>query len=197
MTSGARLAALVAALLTRERVAARARRRTVPEVRLDGIVAHRGALQAALGLDIPISSAMRLELAAGAGRRSPPAPARHVSARADAIVHFLLDPRHLMRWSPYAGGGIGARYDRSQPWRAVAILVVGVNAPKWKHAAPFIEAGLGGGFRIGAGLRRAEPTSQNERSPHALSAGAVRQTAGSSEIRQPSRRRLARFRFAT
>ena len=125
-------------------------------MRLDGIIAHRGALQAALGLDMPISSAMRLELAAGAGPSFAPGPNSNVSARADAVVHFLLDPRHLMRWSPYAGGGVGARYDGVQPWRAVAILVVGVNAPKWKRAVPFIEAGLGGGFRVGAGLRRAD-----------------------------------------
>jgi hypothetical protein len=126
----------------------------VPEVRIDGIVARRGALQAALGLDMPVSNAMRLELAAGVGPSFAPGPISNVSGRADAVVHFLLDPRHLMRWSPYAGGGVGARYDGVQPWRAVAILVVGVNAPKWKHAVPFIEAGLGGGFRLGAGLRR-------------------------------------------
>jgi hypothetical protein len=128
----------------------------VPEARIDGIIAHRGALQAALGLDMPISSAMRLELAAGVGPSFAPNQGSNVSARADAVVHFLLDPRHLMRWSPYAGGGVGARYDGAQPWRAVAILVVGVNAPKWKRAVPFIEAGLGGGFRLGAGLRRAD-----------------------------------------
>jgi hypothetical protein len=126
----------------------------VPEARIDAIIAHRGALQAALGLDIPISSAMRLELAAGAGPSFATGRSSNVSARTDAVVHFMLDPRHLMRWSPYAGGGIGARYDGAQPWRGVAILVAGVNAPKWKHAIPFIEAGLGGGFRIGAGLRR-------------------------------------------
>ena len=60
-----------------------------------------------------------------------------------------------MRWSPYAGGGIGARYDRGPDWHAVAIVVAGVNAPRWKHAVPFIEAGLGGGVRIGGGFRRA------------------------------------------
>ncbi len=134
--------------------------RVEPEFRLDAILSHRSVLQAALGADIPISPAMHLELAAGAG----PSFAAHsgsgtnVSARADAIVHFLIDPQHRMRWSPYAGGGIGARYDRGpgDAWRAVAIIVAGVNAPKWKHAMPFIEAGLGGGFRIGAGLRRGQ-----------------------------------------
>jgi len=161
VTSGVRRAALAAAMLSLVVSAARAQR-MVPEARIDAIIAHRGALQAALGLDIPISSAMRLELAAGAGPSFASSSSSHVSARTDAVVHFLLDPRHLMRWSPYAGGGIGARYDGAQPWRGVAILVVGVNAPKWKHAVPFIEAGLGGGFRIGAGLRRddARPPSR-------------------------------------
>jgi hypothetical protein len=129
------------------------------EARVDAIIAHRSALQAALGADIPFSPELHLELAAGAGPSFGGGGAASSSARGDAIAHFLLDPRHLMRWSPYAGGGVGARYDRGGDrggdWRAVAILVVGVNAPKWKHAIPFIEAGLGGGFRIGAGVRRA------------------------------------------
>ena len=156
MTSGVRRAVLAAAILPLVATVARAQG-VVPEVRIDGIIAHRGALQAALGLDMPISGAMRLELAAGAGPSFAPGRSSNASARADAVVHFLLDPHHLMRWSPYAGGGVGARYDGRQPWRAVAILVVGVNAPKWKRTVPFIEAGLGGGFRLGAGLRRDDP----------------------------------------
>jgi hypothetical protein len=129
--------------------------RIAPEVRLDAFVAHRSALQTAIGADIAVSPELHLELAAGAGPAFGGGPGARFSARGDAVVHFLLDPRHLMRWTPYAGGGVGARYDRAADWRAVAILVVGVNAPRWKHAIPFIEAGLGGGFRIGAGVRRA------------------------------------------
>jgi len=126
------------------------------EARLDAILAHRSVLQGALGADIPISPAMHLEIAAGVGPSfaNSSSSGGNLSARGDAIVHFLIDPQHRMRWSPYAGGGIGARYDRPD-WRAVAIVVAGVNAPRWKHAIPFIEAGLGGGVRIGAGLRRA------------------------------------------
>ena len=149
MTSGVRLAALAAGMLAVSAPSSRAQG-IVPEARIDAIIAHQSVIQAALGLDLPISSAMRLELAAGAG----PSFNSNVTARGDAVVHFLIDPRHLMRWSPYAGGGIGARYYGAGPWRAAAVLVVGVNAPKWKRAVPFIEAGLGRGFRIGAGLRR-------------------------------------------
>jgi len=125
------------------------------EARLDAIIAHRSAIQAALGADIPISPAMHLELAAGIGPSLANGASSSISARGDAVVHFLLDSRPTTRWSPYAGGGIGARYDRGPNWRAVAIIVAGVNAPKWKHAIPFIEAGFGGGVRVGAGLRRA------------------------------------------
>ena len=59
------------------------------------------------------------------------------SARGDAVVHFLLDPGHRMRWSPYAGGGVGARRDGSADWRGVAIFVAGVNGLRWIVHAPF------------------------------------------------------------
>lgn len=153
------LAATVATVLANAPAAWAQSERAEPEVRLDAILSRRSVLQAALGADIPISPAMHLELAVGAGpsfanRAGSSTP---FSVRGDAIVRFLIDPQHRMRWSPYAGGGIGARYERTPDgyWRAVAIVIAGVNAPKWKHAVPFIEAGLGGGLRIGAGLRRA------------------------------------------
>ncbi len=150
----AALAALATALVAAVSARAQAPHIT-PEARLDAIIAHRGALQAALGADIPISPDVHLELVAGVGPSFANGAGSNISARGDAIMHFLLDPQHAMRWSLYAGGGIGARYDRGPDWRAVAIVVAGVNAPKWKHAIPFIEAGFGSGVRIGAGLRRA------------------------------------------
>ncbi|MBA2684804.1 MAG: hypothetical protein H0U66_09960 [Gemmatimonadaceae bacterium] len=156
MTSGAR-GTLVAMLMFTVATVAHAQGAATPgielEARIDAILSHRGALQAALGADVPISSAMHLELAAGIGPSF--AGNADLSARTDAVVHFLIDPRHATRWSPYAGAGIGARYDGRPGWRALAIIVVGVNAPRWKHAIPFIEAGFSGGIRIGAGLRRA------------------------------------------
>ena len=154
---GARLAigAFVGLVATGAAPSAARAQRVEPELRLDAFIAHRSALQAAIGAYIAFSPELHLELAAGAGPAFGGGPGASFSARTDAVVHFLLDPQHLMRWSPYAGGGVGARYDRSADWRAVAIVVVGVNAPKWKHAIPFVEAGLSGGFRIGAGVRRA------------------------------------------
>ena len=63
---GALAASVALALCVPSR--ARAQREAIePEVRVDGIIAHASALQAALGADIPISPAMHLELAAGVG----------------------------------------------------------------------------------------------------------------------------------
>jgi hypothetical protein len=125
-----------------------------PEARLDAIIARRSAIQAALGADIGFSPELHLELAAGLGGSAGGRASAGASSRMDAIVRFRLDPRHAMRWSPYGGGGIGARYDRGPGWRGVAILVAGVNGPAWGHAIPFFEAGLGGGVRLGFGVRR-------------------------------------------
>jgi hypothetical protein len=127
-----------------------------PEARVDAIIARRSTIQGALGAAIRVSPELRLELAVGAGPSFGGGPATSLGARGDAVVHFLLDPRHAMRWSPYAGGGIGARYDGSaaREWRAVAIVAIGVDGPRWKHVIPFIEAGLGGGLRLGVGARR-------------------------------------------
>jgi hypothetical protein len=125
-----------------------------PEARLDVIIARRSALQAALGADIGFSPDLHLELAAGLGGSTGAGAPAGISSRMDAIVRFRLDPQHAMRWSPYVGGGIGARYDRGPGWRGVAILVAGVNGPTRGHAVPFLEAGLGGGFRLGVGVRR-------------------------------------------
>ena len=129
--------------------------RVVPEARFDAIVVRRTAVQAALGADVALSPEIHFELAAGVGASAGRGPAAGLSARTDAIVRFLVDPGHTMRWSPYIGGGIGARYDRGPEWRGVAILVAGASGPRWGHWMPFVEAGLGGGVRLGFGVRRA------------------------------------------
>jgi hypothetical protein len=128
--------------------------RVAPEARLDAIVARRTAIQSAVGADIALSSEIRLELAAGLGASFGHGPAG-VSARTDAIARFLIDPAHAMHWSPYLGGGVGARYDRGPEWRGVAILVLGAAGPPRGHWMPFVEAGFGGGVRLGFGLRGA------------------------------------------
>ena len=129
--------------------------RVAPEGCLDAIIARRTAVQAAVGADIALSPEIHAELAAGLGASAGRGRAAGVSARTDAIFRFLVDPNHSMHWSPYIGGGIGARYDRGPEWRGVAILVVGASGRPHGHWIPFVEGGFGGGARIGFGFRRA------------------------------------------
>jgi hypothetical protein len=151
---GRRRGVALAALLSLAAAPLRAQgSRVAPEARLDAIIARRTAIQPAIGADIALSSEIRLELAAGLGASFGHGPAG-VSARTDAIARFLIDPGHAMHWSPYLGGGVGARYDRGPEWRGVAILVVGAAGPRHGSWMPFVEAGFGGGVRLGFGLRR-------------------------------------------
>ncbi|HEY7878869.1 MAG TPA: hypothetical protein VIC55_11610 [Gemmatimonadaceae bacterium] len=76
-----------------------------------------------------------------------------LSARADLVGRFLLDPDFTMRWAPYVGGGLGLRYDRIADWRGTLIAVIGVEGPNVSGVVPFFEAGLGGGVRFGFGVR--------------------------------------------
>ena len=132
--------------------------RVAPEARLDAIIARRTAVQPAVGADIALSREIRLELAAGLGVSAGKGGSAGVSARTDVIVRFLIDPNHAMHWSPYLGGGVGARYDRGPDWRGVAILVAGASGPRHGNWAPFVEAGFGDGVRLGLGIRRASRT---------------------------------------
>lgn len=78
-----------------------------------------------------------------------------LSARAEVMGRFMLDPDFRARWAPYAAGGLGARYDQIEPdWRATLIAALGVEGPDWNGVVPFLEAGYGGGARFSIGLRR-------------------------------------------
>ncbi|HWG51918.1 MAG TPA: hypothetical protein VN677_01325 [Gemmatimonadaceae bacterium] len=125
-----------------------------PAGRADVFLADITAVQAGLELSAPAGSNLRLALVGAAGE-SWRDGASGLSARAELTGRFLLDPEFRARWAPYVGGGVGARYDRVGDWRGVLSLVIGVEGPKWGGTVPFVEAGYGGGARIGVGFRKA------------------------------------------
>lgn len=121
---------------------------------MDVIAARVTALHGALGVSAPIGRTLRLEVAAGAG----PAFAEGStgsSLRADAIVRFLLDPDGVSRWGLYAGAGLSGRHEPAAGGRLLGAIVAGVEGRVRGAVVPFVEIGLGGGTRIGAGVRRA------------------------------------------
>ena len=125
------------------------------EWRVDGLFARTSAVEAGFGISIPSGIYARTGFITGLG------VGRHgVEGRTDLLSRFSLDPFRQSRWALYGAGGISGRYRREEDGgsRAYLLLVVGLEGPRplgrrsgW---VPIIEAGLGGGARIGVGLRR-------------------------------------------
>ena len=67
-----------------------------------------------------------------------------------------LDPVRDSRWGPYAGGGLGVRFDEDRRSRRYLLVLAGIDGPVSSGLTASFEAGLGGGGRIGVILRRAE-----------------------------------------
>ena len=121
------------------------------EARLDGIVASR-ATAAHAGLGLTRRAARHLEMQLVGGRsasrcatapttRTPPdAPTSSPASR--------RVPDDPTQWSAYAGGGVSALMERGARGRAVLALVIGA-----RNRRLFVEAGLGGGLRLGSGVR--------------------------------------------
>lgn len=133
-------------------VAAQLESRVQTGARLDVLASTITAVQAGVELSAKASTNVRIGLTLAAGRSSA---RRHTgfSARADLVGRFLLDPDFQMRWAPYAGGGLGLRYDKIGNWRGTVIAVLGVEGPNWSGVVPFVEGGFGGGVRLGVGFR--------------------------------------------
>jgi len=125
-----------------------------PAGRVDVFMADITALQAGVEVSAPAGENVRVAIVGAAGQ-SWRDRASGLSARAELTGRFLLDPEFRARWAPYVGGGVGARYDHVGDWRGVLSLVIGVEGPKWGSTVPFLEAGYGGGARIGIGFRKA------------------------------------------
>ena len=136
----------------------------VPEVRIDAIAGDRRAIQGGVGLQIPFGFYVRLGADAALGARTGTRTGTSQSAldgRVDLLARFLLDP---FRQSPYgfsAGAGLSARFEpgeRVTPLLLVALELEGRRRPSgW---VPALQAGLGGGARIGVVIRRAERSSR-------------------------------------
>lgn len=125
-----------------------------PEVRADFIGSRAAAAHLGVGFSVPATTYVRLGVVAAAGPAWSDGSA-NVAGRVDALARFVVDPFREFRWSPYAGGGIGALYDRTEDWRAVLVGVLGIEGPQKGRIVPAVEIGFGGGARLGVALRRA------------------------------------------
>ena len=86
-------------------------------------------------------------LAAGAGDDG------RAAGRVELAWHFLLDPARRKGLSLYGGGGLAVsviQHSQVRPW---VLLVLGAETGPASTPGFFVEAGLGGGARVAAGLR--------------------------------------------
>ncbi len=123
--------------------------KTDVEGRIDAIVTARRAIQAGIGVTTPVGTYVRLGIvgAAGAGGGR--------SARIDGFARFHLDPVRQSRWAPYGGAGLTGRFDQAARTKAYLLVFAGIDGPIQNGLTTSVEAGLGGGARVGIILRRA------------------------------------------
>ncbi|MGI9089535.1 MAG: hypothetical protein ACR2GG_00370 [Gemmatimonadaceae bacterium] len=116
--------------------------------RFDVIGDNPAALQAGLGVTVPLSREFSVGGVAGAGLSSTA-----FSGRGDLFGRFSLDPYHRNSWEPYVGGGATVRIDTGPGARTYLLGFLGANGPRTGSVIPGVELGLGGGVRIGVTLR--------------------------------------------
>ncbi|HZO18720.1 MAG TPA: hypothetical protein VFB46_07030 [Gemmatimonadaceae bacterium] len=120
------------------------------EARFDGIFARRvTTTHAGLGVTRAASRNLELQivLAGGVTMRGDNDD-RNASGRADVLARFAPRPTRRDAWAAYGGGGASVLVEKTARGRAVLAIVVGVRGRR-----QFVEMGLGGGFRAGAGVR--------------------------------------------
>jgi hypothetical protein len=127
------------------------------ELRADVIVARNTKVEVGGGRVFPLGSYVRLSLDAAVGAPfSSDAP--YVSARADAVGRFLLDPFREIPVALSLGGGVSVPYPPpGSPVRPYLTLVADVEGRMHGAWTPALQLGLGGGARIGVVLRRSTP----------------------------------------
>lgn len=125
-----------------------------PELRLD-YLSSPDAIQAGAGAAMRFGTYLRVAGIVGAGPHFSDAGDRF-GWRAELVGRFQLDPFRERRWAPYASAGVSVRGAGSDAQEYLLVLI-GVEGPLARGWSPALEAGLGGGARVGLVLRRSGP----------------------------------------
>ena len=127
--------------------------RVQPEVRVDALVARYAALEGGIGVNIPAGYYVRIGLLGAAGMDDD-AGFPHAAGRVDVTARFLLDPFRQTRWGLSVGGGVSVRAREADRARPYLLALMDLEGPRARGGwAPALQLGLGGGVRVGAGIR--------------------------------------------
>lgn len=80
-----------------------------------------------------------------------------VGARIEALWNFLLDPQRSAGSAIYGGGGFALAGSPGASTQAFIVLALGVESSPGSRRSTFVEAGVGGGARLAAGIRWRAP----------------------------------------
>lgn len=134
---------------------AESQKRSALEVRVDGIAAnHVTTVHLGVGATRVLSRNLEVQLVIGGGTAFREGTGENAAAgRADLLARFAPLPADRQRWSAYIAGGLSALVERGTSGRAVLALLVGMEGGRARETRSFVELGVGGGLRVGAGVR--------------------------------------------
>jgi hypothetical protein len=128
-------------------------RPAVPEARVDGFAGRRPGVQVGGGASIDAGPSVRIALLAGAGvqwRDDGITGVQHV----EAIARYQLDPFREARRGVYLAGGVDILHVAGEPTlRPALVALIGLEGRPHGGVATALEAGVGGGVRVGLALR--------------------------------------------
>ena len=75
----------------------------------------------------------------------------NLAGRGEALVSFILDPVSRRGVAPYGAGGVAVVSDRVGTGEYV-VATLGLAGRPGRRTGWFVEAGIGGGLRLAAGL---------------------------------------------
>ena len=154
MMRGARVAALIGlAAATRSGLA------QSPPVRaqfsVDALAASHLSLEGGLGVIVPAGIYVRTSLVGASGYTWIHGTTKSAS-RVEVVSRFLLDPFREAPFGLSLGGGLGVtNASDGSRWRPYLALVTDLELTGAGGWTPAIQAGLGGGARLGLVLRSA------------------------------------------
>jgi hypothetical protein len=127
------------------------------ELRADAIIGRWTSAQAGAGLVLPLDVYTRLGIDGAVGTTWHNGIPLGIG-RVDAIARFLLDPFREAPLGLSLGGGVSLPYMAGQQHlRPYLTAVIDVEGRMRGGITPAIQAGLGGGARIGLVLRTSAP----------------------------------------
>ncbi len=135
--------------------AAESQARSALEVRVDGIAArHVTTVHLGVGGTRVLSRNLEIQLVIAGGTAFRDGSSDNPAAgRGDLLARFAPLPADRQRWSAYVAGGLSALVERGTSGRAVLALLVGMEGGRARETRTFVELGVGGGVRLGAGVR--------------------------------------------